>query len=71
VAREGRHRRRRWVAGLWVALAAALSTYPDEPGHWLGVALFLTMLLGFFFAVAYAGALLGSHAALRLKPLRP
>jgi hypothetical protein len=71
VGQKGRHRLRRWVAGLWVALVAALTAYADEPGHWLGVALFLAMLLGFFFTVAYSGALLGSHAALRLQRPRP
>jgi hypothetical protein len=68
-SREKRHRLRRWVAGLWVALVAAVSTF-GETGHWLGILLFAAMLLGLFFLLAYAGALLGSLAALRLKRSR-
>ena len=63
---SARHRVRRWTAGLWVAAVAALSTF-DETGHWLGVALYLAMLLGFFFIVAWVGALLGSRAALSVR----
>lgn len=66
---DGRQRLRRWTAGFWVALAAALSTF-DETGHWLGIAFYAAMLLGLFFLVAYAGALIGSLAALRLKRTR-
>jgi hypothetical protein len=67
---EGRHRLRRWTAGLWVALIAGLSSWSEENGHWLGIALFMLMALGLSFLVAYAGALAGSAAALRLKRLR-
>jgi hypothetical protein len=63
---SARHRVRRWTAGLWVAAVAAISTF-DEKGHWLGVALYLAMLLGLFFLIAWVGALLGSRAALGVR----
>jgi len=62
-----RHRLRRWTAGLWVALVAGLTSWSEEGAHWLGTALFMLTVLGLSFLVAYAGALSGSAAALRLK----
>jgi hypothetical protein len=69
VSSEARHRVRRWAAGLWIALLAAISSWTDENGSRLGIFLATLLLLALFFLVAYGGALAGSWAALRLKRL--
>lgn len=66
LSRDQRHRLRRWVAALWVALIAVMTTWEPEQGAALGIALFALLLVGLSFLVAYCGAFAGSHGALLL-----
>jgi len=68
LAREARHRLRRWTAALWVAAFTIVTSW-EGPGSLLGLALLMLLVLGIAFVVAYGGAWLGSAAALRLKRL--
>jgi hypothetical protein len=67
--RVQRHRIRRWIAALWIAILSASTAIGDDSGSWLGRFLFALLVVTAAFLIAYLGALLGSAAALRLKRL--
>lgn len=64
-----RHRIRRWIAALWIALLSASTSIGDDSGSWLGRFLFALLVVTAAFLLAYLGAWLGSAIALRLKRL--
>lgn len=69
VGRSRRHRIRRWIAALWIALLSASTSIGDDGGSWLGRFLFALLVVTAAFLIAYLGALLGSASALGLKRL--
>jgi cell division protein FtsX len=67
--RSQRHRIRRWIAALWIALLSASASLGDDSGSWIGRFLFALLVVSAAFLIAYFGAWLGSTIALWIKRL--